>query len=60
MTSKGTPVILDVSEAGIAEVVLQGDTNIDYWWILQSPDRRHAMLEADVPGDNNAWIIKNF
>jgi len=35
-----------------------------FWWMLQSPDGRYGMLEAKVPGDNNAWInvwmVKNI
>jgi Tol biopolymer transport system component len=60
VTSKGTPVILDVNEAGKAEVVLEGDPNTMFWWMIQSPDGRHGILEAEVPGDNNAWMIENF
>ena len=60
VTSKGTPVILDVNEAGKAEVVLEGDANTTFWWMLQSPDGRYGMLEANIPGDNNAWMVKNF
>ena len=60
VTSKGTPVILDVNEAGKAEVVLEGDPNTTFWWMIQSPDGRHGILEAEVPGDNNAWMIENF
>jgi hypothetical protein len=60
ITSKGTPVILNVNEAAMAEVVLEGDANTKYLWILQSPDGRYGMLEATVPGDNNAWMVKNF
>jgi dipeptidyl aminopeptidase/acylaminoacyl peptidase len=59
-TSRATPVILDVNEAGKAVVVLEGDANTGFWWMIQSPDGRHGMLEADVPGDNNAWMIENF
>jgi hypothetical protein len=44
----------------MAEAVLEGDANTKYWWILQSPDGRYGMLEAELPGDNNAWMVKNF
>jgi DNA-binding winged helix-turn-helix (wHTH) protein/Tol biopolymer transport system component len=60
VTSKHTQVILRVDEAGKAEVVLEGDANTMFWWMLQSPDGRYGMLEAKVPGDNNAWMVKNF
>ena len=53
-------MILRVDEAGKAEVVLEGDANTMFWWILQPPDGRYGLLEAKVPGDNNAWIVKNF
>jgi Tol biopolymer transport system component len=60
VTSNDTPVILDVNEAGKAEVVLEGDANTSFWWMIQSPDGRYGILEAEVPGDNNAWMVKNF
>jgi len=60
VTSKHTQVILRVDEAGKAEVVLEGDANTMFWWMLQSPDGRYGMLEAKVPGDNNAWMVKNL
>jgi DNA-binding winged helix-turn-helix (wHTH) protein/Tol biopolymer transport system component len=60
VTSKDMRVILDVNEAGKAEVVLEGDANTMFWWFLESPDGRYGMLEATVPGDNNAWMVKNF
>jgi hypothetical protein len=41
-------------------VVLEGDANTKYWRILQSPDGRYGMLEAEVPGDNNVWMVKDF
>jgi hypothetical protein len=49
-----------LNEAGKAEVFLEGDANTILWWLLQSPDGRDGMLEAEVPGDNNAWMVKNF
>jgi hypothetical protein len=60
VTSKHTQVILRVDEAGKAEVVLKGDANTMFWWMLQSPDGRYGMLEAKVAGDDNAWIVKSF
>jgi DNA-binding winged helix-turn-helix (wHTH) protein/Tol biopolymer transport system component len=60
VTPQGRPVILAVNEAGKAEVVLEGDANTEFWWMLQSPDGRYGILEAEVPGDNNAWMIENF
>jgi hypothetical protein len=59
-TSKDTPIILEVNEAGKAEVVLEGDANTTFWWMIQSPDGRHGLLEAEIPGDNNAWMVENF
>jgi hypothetical protein len=60
VTSKDTPVIIEVNEAGKAEVVLEGDANTAFWWMIQSPDGRYGILEAEVPGDNNAWMVDNF
>jgi DNA-binding winged helix-turn-helix (wHTH) protein/Tol biopolymer transport system component len=58
--SNGTPVILDVNEAGEAEVVLRVTGIPGFWWMIQSPDGRYGMLAAAVPGDDNAWMIENF
>lgn len=60
VTSKDRPVILDVNEAGKAEVVFEGDPNTMFDWLLQSPDGRYGILEVDVPGDNNVWMVDNF
>ena len=60
-TSSPVPVILKVNEEGKAEVVLEGGPNTEWFWcLIQSPDGRHAMVEAQVPGDNNVWMVDNF
>ena len=43
-----------------AEVVLEGDANTSFDWMVQSPDGRYGILGVRVPGDNNAWMIENF
>lgn len=67
VTSRGTPVILDVNyagktegDAGKAEVILEGAANTTFIWLVPSPDGRYAILEADIPGDNNVWMVENF
>jgi DNA-binding winged helix-turn-helix (wHTH) protein/Tol biopolymer transport system component len=60
LTSKATSVILDVNEAGKAEVVLEGEANTNFWFLIQSPDGSYGILGAEVPGDNNAWMVENF
>jgi DNA-binding winged helix-turn-helix (wHTH) protein/Tol biopolymer transport system component len=60
VTSRGTPVILDVNKAGKAEVVLEGGANIFFDFMIQSPDGRYGIVEESVPGDNNAWMVDNF
>jgi DNA-binding winged helix-turn-helix (wHTH) protein/Tol biopolymer transport system component len=60
VTSRGTPVILDVNKAGKAEVVLEGDANTSFDWMIQSPDGRYGILGTVVPGDNNVWMVENF
>jgi hypothetical protein len=59
-TSRGTPVILDVNEAGNAQVVFEGSPSTDLAFMIQSPDGRHAILEVPTPGDNNVWMVENF
>ena len=60
VTSKETPVMLAVNEAGKAEVVLEGDANTAFWWMIQSPDGRYGILGTEIPGDNNAWMVEDF
>jgi hypothetical protein len=60
VTTAGIPVILDVDEAGKAVIVLQGTPNSSFKWLVPSPDGRFVILEADLPGDNNMWMIENF
>jgi DNA-binding winged helix-turn-helix (wHTH) protein/Tol biopolymer transport system component len=60
VTTAGIPVILDVDEAGKAAVILQGTPNTSFRWLVSSPDGRFGILEADVPGDNNVWMVENF
>jgi hypothetical protein len=52
--------IPDVNEAGKAEVVLEGEANTNLWFLIQSPDRAMESWGAEVPGDNNAWMVENF
>ena len=59
-TPAGTPVILEVNRAGKTSVVLEGAVNTPFGFMLQSPDGRHGLLGAVVPGDNNAWMIDNY
>jgi DNA-binding winged helix-turn-helix (wHTH) protein/Tol biopolymer transport system component len=59
-TASGGSVILQVDRAGQALVLLKGEPNVEFWWILPSPDGRYGIIEARVPGDNNAWMLERF
>jgi hypothetical protein len=59
-TPVGTSVILEVNRAGEASVVLEGATNTAFDYVVQAPDGRHGIIEAVIPGDNNAWMIDQF
>jgi len=59
-TPTGVPVILNVNEEGKTEVVLEGSANTEFWCLIQSPDGRHAIVQVQVPGDNNVWMVDNF
>jgi DNA-binding winged helix-turn-helix (wHTH) protein/Tol biopolymer transport system component len=59
-TPVGTPVILEVSRAGKAFVVLEGAASTTFDFMIQAPDGRHGILGAVVPGDNNVWMIDNL
>jgi hypothetical protein len=50
LTSKATSVILDVNEVGKAEVVLEGEANTNFWFLIQTPDGSYGILGAEVPG----------
>jgi DNA-binding winged helix-turn-helix (wHTH) protein/Tol biopolymer transport system component len=59
-TPGGIPVILEVDQAGKAKVVLQGKSNTEFRWMIQSPDSRHAVVGEYIPTDNNAWMLTDF
>jgi Tol biopolymer transport system component len=59
-TPAGTPVILEVDRAGEASVVLEGSENIAFDYVIPAPDGHHSIIEAVIPGDNNAWMIDHF
>ncbi len=58
--SDSKPLILFVTEAGNAEVVLRGDANTRFNWLIPSPDGRYGALRAQIPGDNNVWMVDTF
>ncbi len=60
ITQNDAPVILEVNEAGKAQVLLQGSPNVGFRYMIQSPDGRYGLLVEDLPGENNAWMINNF
>jgi hypothetical protein len=60
VTPTGTPVMLEVDRAGKASVVLEGAANTEFMWMIPSPDGRHGILNAEVPGDNNVWMVDKF
>jgi DNA-binding winged helix-turn-helix (wHTH) protein/Tol biopolymer transport system component len=60
LTPTGTPVILEVNKAGRVSVVLEGDANTPFEFMIQAPDGHHGILGALVRGDNNAWMVDNF
>jgi DNA-binding winged helix-turn-helix (wHTH) protein/Tol biopolymer transport system component len=60
VSPEGRPAFLAVNEAGKAEVAFEGQPNATFHWMFPSPDGRYAILEEDIPGDNNAWMVDNF
>jgi Tol biopolymer transport system component len=57
---EGRQMFLAVNESGKAEVAFEGQANATFDWMIQSPDGRYAILEEDILGDNNAWMVDNF
>lgn len=60
VTSDDKSVILAVDDTGKTDIAWQGDASTRFDWLIQSPDGLPAILEADVPGDNNAWMVEKF
>ena len=61
VTQDGTPVILEVDQAGRARVALQGTANnIAFSAMIQSPDGQYGLLLEKVPAENNVWMVDNF
>jgi DNA-binding winged helix-turn-helix (wHTH) protein/Tol biopolymer transport system component len=60
VTPSGTPVMLEVDRAGKASVVLEGAANTAFMWMIPSPDGRFGILDVEVPGDNNVWMVDRF
>jgi hypothetical protein len=56
----GLPVILEVDQTGKAKVVLRGNVNIDFGFMIQSPDGSKGLVCESVPSDSNAWMVDNF
>jgi hypothetical protein len=60
VTSTGTPVILEADMAGEVSVVLKGAANTTFWAMVPFPDGHYGILDVEVPGDNNVWMIDKF
>ena len=60
ITSAGIPVILALNGSEKPEVVIKGQAHSNFTFFIQSPDGQHGILEMPTPGDNNAWMVKNF
>jgi photosystem II stability/assembly factor-like uncharacterized protein len=60
VTPKGIQVILEVDQAGKANVVLQGSSSNDLVAMIQSPDGQYGLLMEGTPAENNAWMVDNF
>jgi DNA-binding winged helix-turn-helix (wHTH) protein/Tol biopolymer transport system component len=60
ITPKGVQVILEVDQAGKANVVLQGNANTYFGFMIQSPDGQYGLLMEVTPAENNAWMVDNF
>jgi hypothetical protein len=52
--------MLEVDRAGKASVVLEGAANTAFMWMIPSPDGRFGILDVEVPGDNNVWMVDRF
>jgi Tol biopolymer transport system component len=60
VTPKGIQVVLEVDQAGKANVVLQGNANANFVAMIQSPDEEYGLLLEATPAENNAWMVDNF
>jgi DNA-binding winged helix-turn-helix (wHTH) protein/Tol biopolymer transport system component len=60
MTAEGTPVILEVDQAGHAHVALHGPANTGFSSMIQSPDGQYGLLLEWTQAANNVWMVENF
>ncbi len=60
VTSDGRPVMLEVDSNGNARVAFQGEMNTSFDCLIQSPDGHRGMLIAEVPNENDVWMVDNF
>jgi hypothetical protein len=60
VTPNGIQVILEVDQKGNAHVALQGNANIEFHAMIQSPDGQYGLLGQSIPAGNNAWMVDNF
>jgi Tol biopolymer transport system component/DNA-binding winged helix-turn-helix (wHTH) protein len=60
VTPKGIQVILEVDQAGKANVVLQGNVNNEFVAMIQSPDQEYGLVLESTPAENNAWLVDDF
>ena len=59
-TPDGSPVILEIDRSGVANIVLKGNANDQFTWMVQSPDGRYGLLGEIVQSEGNAWIVDHF
>ena len=59
LKSDGTSDVVEVEPDGNYRLVLPGNEDRRYWWAIQSPDGRYALLEQ-ITGENNVWMLEHF
>lgn len=59
VNTEDVPVVVSVDIEGNVKVLLQGDRNIPFNWIIPSPDGKYGAL-AVTTGESNVWMVENY
>jgi hypothetical protein len=59
VNTEDVPVVLSFDIEGNVKVLLQGDRNIPFDWVMPSPDGKYGALKVST-GESNVWMVENY
>jgi Tol biopolymer transport system component len=59
VNTQDVPVVLSFDIEGNVKVLLQGDRNIPFRWVIPSPDGKYGALAVST-GESNVWMVENY